>query len=87
MSLYAPSLDRADQKEVYLLLDRLSPSERIRFLRWACSTTSGDLVARVTSHSGSTWEAYQDLLLLEYQYGLDLPRAIDRLVDLVRKVR
>jgi hypothetical protein len=84
----AATLDWADRREVYGLLDRLPPARRVAFLRWACTQAvgPGGHAVRVTSHSGTAWEAYQDLLLLEFQHGLDLGRAVERLVALVRRL-
>ncbi len=89
-----------DRREVWHLMHRLPPRERVRFVGWCC--------ARITSEVGHrpcprydrglldlayrddsadlrvTNSAYSDVLVLAAQWGLDLAAAA---VELERRVR
>lgn len=87
--MQAVSLPLDDRKEIWTLLDRIGPQARIDFLKECCLATPpiiGENRICVTSHTGYTTEAYYDLMQLEI-HGLDLNRAVLRLVEIARKQR
>ncbi len=87
MTMRVASLTLDDRRELWRMLDRLLPGQRIAFLRWCCQQTSGpgNIQAGVTDHTGLTGEAYRDLMALEVIYGLDLEAAGCRLARFLKR--
>lgn len=76
----AVSLDYGDRKEIWYMLDKLGTAQRrIAFVRWCCSKCRVPMEIKVTTHTGTANEAYQDLLNMEHQFGLDLNMALREL--------
>lgn len=74
--------DLEARKHLWKGLQRLSPRGRVRFLQAMCdrvSTTQHGAETRVTDHTGTTHEAYYDLMLLSVNHGLDLSDACNAL--------
>jgi hypothetical protein len=86
MGAQAIKLDAADRKEIWEMLDRLSPFQRVDFLQWCCRQVVGVHRVQVTSHSGTTNESLMDMYMLELQYKLDLAVAVAELVRRIRRV-
>lgn len=85
----AVALQLDDRREIWKLLDRLTPASRVDFLKWCCRRViaqGSPLGVQVTTHSGTTNETYYDLCCLEYQYRLNLMVACDELVRRVREI-
>ncbi len=88
MTLRAHALTLDDRRELWKMLDRLQPHQRVAFLRWCCGQTKGpgEIAAGVTTHSGLTGEAYADLLMLEVVYHLDLEMAGCKLARMLKRL-
>lgn len=82
--MLADNLTLDDRREIWRLLEKLTPAGRVRFLTWGCRQLKGKGDVRVTSHTGKVGEAYHDLIALAVVYGLDLHAAA---CELERRVR
>lgn len=90
----------SDRRDVWELLNRLSPRARVGFIRWCCSRITANAghqprpvydvaLIDLAYRDGSadlrvTNAAYNDVLILSTQWGLDLAAAA---VELERRVR
>jgi hypothetical protein len=92
MQLNPSTLELDDRREIWMALKwlgRLNPFQRIAFLRWCCKQVRGpDGIAevRITSHSGTVVETYNDLLMLCFVHHLNLDVAVAKLIELVRRL-
>ena len=75
-------LDLSDRKEVWQLLQRLEPHQRVEWLKWCCTQAAGDI--RVVSNTGLSREVYWDWVWLCYQCGVDTNATRQELERLVR---
>lgn len=85
----AVELELDDRREVWKILQRFSPPQRVDFLRWCCRQVNGpDKVSKVyvTSHTGTVDEAYRDLMHLEIAFHLDLRKALNHLEKIARRL-
>ncbi len=82
----ALTLERDMRKFFFEGLQRLPPRERVNFVKWCCLKAPGfaQQKAYVKSHTGEAHEAYNDVFLLNFQYGLNLEAAA---VELERRLR
>lgn len=83
-------MDRSDQTEIWELLRWLTPQQRIAIVKLAASWCNkrGDVAeVRVTGHTGSIGESFNDLLILAFQNHLDLPKIIGEIARLARRAR
>lgn len=87
--MQALTLERDMRKFFFESLRRLTPPERIAYVKWCCLHSPGfsGQKAYVKSHTGEAHEAYNDVFLLNYQYGLDLEAAAVELEQRLRKPR
>jgi hypothetical protein len=64
----------------------LGPRGRVAWLAWCCRQVSGRQGGvQVTEHTGTTDETVRDVMLLEYQYGLDIHRATEEAIRRARR--
>lgn len=85
----AVELELDDRREIWTILKRMTPGQRIDFVRWCCRQVNGpDRVSQVfvTSHTGTTDEAYRDLMHLEIAFHLDLKEALKYLEGVARRL-
>lgn len=76
-----------DRREMHALIERLPPPRRLAYLRWCCAQTGqiGYHQAKVDPwHSARSMEVYFDVWALHTQYGLNLDKALEKLVEIVR---
>ena len=89
MALSALTIDYADRKEVWYMLDQLqNPRQRVAFLRWACTQVRGAGTGQevvVTQADGTTDDTYRGIMLLAHSHGLNLDRAAAELAQWLRK--
>jgi hypothetical protein len=80
-----PELD--DRREVWLLLGRLRPSQRVSWLRWCCREASAGQPnpIEVSDSDGSVEAVYWDFVSVLNQGRLTLARAGERLARLVNQ--
>lgn len=79
-------LERDEKRDLFVLLKRLDPRERLDYLAWACREAGRNRPDKVTvtSSTGTERDVWGDLMSLTFAYDLD-PRAA--LAELVRRVR
>ena len=74
--------DLEARKHLWRGLARMGKRERVAFVGAMCkevSKTQEGAATRVTSHTGTVYESFADLLLLSVNHGLDLYKACERL--------
>lgn len=79
--------DREARRHLWRGLKRMEPRERVAFLRSLCAARAGEagsVEVRVTSHSGTTGEAYHDVMAWSAVYGGCLFRACEMLESWLR---
>lgn len=79
-----------DRREIFHLLERLPPWQRVAWLKWCCrhpSVAAGPVKPQVSAArtTGDSREIFFDLWALAAQYNLDVNAAVLRLVDMVRR--
>src|SRR5262245_10076525 len=77
-----------DRREVFRLLDRLSPRRRLAYLAWCCRqvrTPAGEPVRVAARSNGDTFEVFFDWWHLGFQYDLDMDAAARALERQVRR--
>lgn len=76
-----------DRREMLLLLDKLPPWKRLRFLWWCCRRAKDGLHRPEPTpfHRGGSLEVWSDLWALAMNFGLDMDKALDKLVEVVRE--
>jgi hypothetical protein len=78
--------DLEARRHLWRGLERLAPHRRIAFQAACLADATRDGVApKITSHDGSTAEAYRDLVASSAVYGLDLFRVCERLERWLRR--
>lgn len=79
-------VERADRKDLWLMLAALDDARRTKFMRWAASRCPARFRPQyVPEFGGTAQEAYVDLLMLNTQYGLDLLPVALRLQEALHK--
>lgn len=72
--------DHAERKEIWHMLEMLSPRRRVAFLKECCTMVSEEVVGVcVTGSTGTVQDIFGDVSLLAFQYGLDLEKVAVRL--------
>lgn len=64
--------DKEARKHLWQGLQRMEPRERVAFLASLCRTADampGNIEVKVTKHSGTTGEAYHDVMMWSAVYG------------------
>lgn len=87
------SIDNKDDKrEIRVLLEKLEPWERCRFLEWAVKQANqkhiadgGDIVKclQVSNPTGTTAETFGDILMLSVQFKIPISFFVSNLEKLV----
>lgn len=77
-----------DRREIWRAVERMTPRQRLAWLRWCCELVSDSQLmgVRVTGGDGSVGQIFADLSLLELQYDLNVEVAANELVRRVRKL-
>lgn len=79
--------DLEARKHLWTGLKRLGPRGRIRFVSWAANVASAlGTETKVTSHTGTVHESYQDLMILAVTHGLKLDRACGEMESWLKRV-
>jgi len=75
-----------DRRELWRMLDRLTPSQRIAWLKWCClQANHGQSVGVFVEQStGRTSEVFADAMTIMNQGRLTLNRAGEKLHQMVR---
>lgn len=83
---HLPGADLEVRKHLWVGLDRLEPSGRVRFLKRLCKLVNfhGNDV-KVTTHTGTVEEAWRDVMMLSFQHNLSLDRACAELETFLRR--
>jgi hypothetical protein len=79
-----------DRKELVYLLGKLSPAQRLDYLRWCCKVAPGNCGAKPyvkKTSTGNALECFFDLWAAAMNFGLDLDKAANELVRRVRRLR
>jgi hypothetical protein len=75
-----------ERREIWRLLTRAPKETRIRWLKWCCKQVSGGGVeTRVLESSGEAGEVYHEALSLVVGSTLDVHRAGEKLVEMVKR--
>lgn len=74
------------RRHLWFGVKRLTPSGRVRFLARLCRLAPGAVgPVRVTTHTGTARETYEDVLMLSFQHGLTLGQACEELERVLRR--
>ncbi len=76
-----------DRREIWTMLKRLTPRERIAITQKWCGQATGKKIVgvQVLKHGGTVEETYRAMLELEVTFGLDIGQAALELVRWVRR--
>lgn len=87
MSITPVNIERNERREIWMMLDRLQPRQRVKFLRQQCAKASKNdvLGVQVTGSSGLTNSVYMDCCFLALQYNVDLEGLADDLYEFIRQ--